>query len=234
MPIRIRQTCPGTYRLGGMSYDEWKRQARERIDSKSASEKNLAVEERARLYRNNPNTVPLQALDAPGFTEKFKDITGNSDTDKAIYESAVEILKHRNGTNGEDLYLIDIDSSEVFHRHNRSTSDKGIDYDDEINQAIMDAHKAGRRIVTIHNHPNGLPPTLDDGSSAFVHEYNMGVAVGHNLEVWTYGRTTKKCSTEFCKEVHSALEDKLKYMLEINDSEWYNHLNQYGMGIKKL
>lgn len=70
-----------------------RRPDREQIGGKPKIESSLS--ERARLHANNSNEVPLKALDAPGFMEKFDGISDNPKLNKAVYESAVEILKHR-------------------------------------------------------------------------------------------------------------------------------------------
>lgn len=222
-------------RLGGMSYDEWKEMHRERLNRKLfVNKSNNDVEEHARLHTQNSNKVPLQALDAPGFTEKFNNITGNQKTDKAIYESAVEILRNRNETNGEDLHLIDMDTGEVLYKHTGSTVNNAVKYDDNVLRAIAYAHENGQKIISIHNHPNGLPPSLDDGSSALSHGYDLGITVGHNLEVWTYGRANKLYPPEFCEEVHSVFGQKFQYAIDFDDNEWYNLLKNYGMRVNRL
>ena len=193
-----------------------------------------SIGEHARLYRQYPNTVPIQALDAPGFTEKFKNITGNPGTDEAIYESSVEILKNCNGTDNEELHLIDLDTGVVIYKYAKSDKPNWVHYDDDLLQAISDAHKKGQRIVAVHNHPNGLPPTLDDGSSALDHGYDLGIAAGHNLEVWSYGKTNQVLETKECEALHNALNKKLQFMIEFDDSEWYNLLEQFEMKAKRL
>ena len=190
-------------------------------------------EERARLTTNNNNNVPVRVVDAPGYIEKFDNLTSIPEVNSKIYSSAVEILKHRNGTNQEDLYLIDGNTGDTIFKLTSSTMIGGVQYNKDIEEAIEAAHRDGRSIIAIHNHPNGLPPTLDDGSSAFAHGYDAGVVVGHNLEVWTFKPTPKHYSKEACAAFHQSMAEGLQFEFEIDDSIWYNALNDMGMEVHR-
>ena len=108
-----------------------------------------SVSEKERIRVRNSNDVSLQALDAEGFVEKFTGITGNKKVDSAIYNSATEMLKHRNGTNGEDLHLIDAETGESIHKLTTSKKLNGVLYDEPTLQAIETAHAGGREIIAI-------------------------------------------------------------------------------------
>ncbi|MBQ6594848.1 MAG: hypothetical protein IJH78_04225, partial [Clostridia bacterium] len=168
---------------------------------RDAKEKQAHIGERARLHTQYSNHVSIRALDFEGFKGKFSGITGITDVDDAIYECAKKALIHRDGTDGEDLYLIDGKTGAVICSLVSSTRVRGVTYDDATLMEIEKAHSEGRTIIAIHNHPNGLPPTLDDGSSALIHGYVKGIAVGHNLEVFVYGKTDKEYSSEICRRV---------------------------------
>lgn len=191
------------------------------------------VEEQSRLQAYNSNEVPLRALDAEGFTGKFRGITGKDAVDSAIYDNAVEILKHRTGTNNEDLVLLDRNTGETIHKLTSSKDAFGVRYDDDTITAIQNAQLEGRKIVAIHNHPNGLPPSLDDGSSALIHGYDFGVVVGHNLEVWTYGKTDRIYSAIECTKLHNALAENYQFMVDFDENLWYDVLRTRGMEVSR-
>jgi len=145
----------------------------------------------------------LKALDAPGFAEKFKGITGIDVVDDSIYKYSVEILTHRNGSSGEDLYLIDGKTGGLIYAQKESVGALSVDYNRDMEDAIKKAHKEDVSIIALHNHPNSMPPSLDDGSSAKSHGYALGVTVGHNLNVHTYTPTNGIYSTEDCRLFHN-------------------------------
>ena len=40
--------------------------------------------------------------------------------------------------------------------------------------------------IAIHNHPHGYPPSADDFQKAFENQYEIGIAIGHNGQVYIY------------------------------------------------
>ena len=191
------------------------------------------VSEKARLHTTSPETVSEQGLDAEGFTEKFEGITGKKAVDAAIKNSAVEMLQHRGGTNREDLHLIDGDTGEVIHKLTTSDEMNGVTYDTETLEALQQAREAGRKIIAVHNHPNGLPPTLDDGASAYARGYDLGIAVGHNLEVWTYSKANAAYTAPQLEEAQEEIAKAIRFSVDFEDEVWYNVLEIYGMKVRR-
>ena len=87
--------------------------------------------------------------------------------------------------------------------------------------------------MAIHNHPGGLPPSLDDGVSILEHGYVKGVAVGHNLEVYVYGAADNKYTLEECAEVHKEIAEGIMYSIDFEDDVWYDYLKMYGMEVSR-
>lgn len=206
--------------------------AQKRANYKEKKEKQ-AVTEKEKLHKNYPNNVQINALDAPGYVDKFQNITGNEDVDEAIYNSAIEILKHRNNTDFEDIYFIDANSGETIHKLTTCNITNGVEYDDETKEKIKEAKENKREIITVHNHPGGLPPSLYDGASANKHGYKSGVVVGHNLEVYTYTPTDIELTDEQCEDFHNSLSDLLQYEVDLDEDFWYDCLEDYGMKVRR-
>lgn len=196
-----------------------------------AEKKTNVVREKERLHTSYTNKVQLNALDAPGYIEKYQGITEKEEVNNSIYECANEILKHRNGTNFEDLYLIDANTGDVIHKLTTCNLINEVKYDDETKAKIAEAHEEGRRIIAIHNHPGGLPPSMDDGVSAYNNKYDIGVVVGHNLEVYTYSATDGDYSEEQCREVHNVISDSVQFSVDFEDEIWYTALKKFGMEV---
>ena len=200
---------------------------------RAAYRKRTSATEHERMRTEYSNKVQIKALDAEGYVEKYKGITGIDDVDNAVYNSAVEILNHRNGTDFEDLHLIDAKTGEVICKLTTCDIKNGVEYDAETKAAIKKAHEEHREIIAVHNHPGGLPPSLDDGVSAYNHGYAKGVAVGHNMEVYTYGKADNHYSKDYCKMIHEAINDRIRYDIEFDDTIWYNALEKHGMEVSR-
>lgn len=176
--------------------------------------------------------VDMEKVNSQSYRMQMHGITGNAKVDDAICEHARTILEHRSGTNLEDLVLIDADTGKRIHLHDRSTMDGGVKYDDLIDQAIKDAHDKGQRIIAIHNHPGGLPPTVDDGVSALNHGYDVGVVVGHNGAIYTYTPSSVELTVEECNDIHNDIAFQIKTGAD-RDSVWYTILKEYGIDIHR-
>ena len=191
--------------------------------------------EKERIHSTNSNIVQQSLLDSKTYKDKFNGITQSSEGDRRIYESAVEILKHRSGTNGEDLYLFDATDGKEIHRLTTSKAVNAVTYDEETRNAIRRAHSEGRKIIAMHNHPGGLPPSLDDGSSAFEHNYASGIVIGHNLEVWTYGQSSGKIDPDTAKQIHNEFNNanQLMFSFDFDEQLWYSLLGEFGMEVDR-
>lgn len=188
--------------------------------------------EQQRGKSNKKTTVDLNKISEQSYRMRFRGISGDSNVDDAICDYSRKILEHRSGTSKEDLVLLDASTGKRIHLHDRSTADGGVRYDDLIENAIREAHERGQRIIVIHNHPNGLPPTLDDGSSAYAHGYDIGVVVGHNGSVYQYTSANGNYNPDKCRKVHNAIAYQIKTGAS-QDEVWYNMLEEFGMVITR-
>ena len=51
-------------------------------------------------------------------------------------------------------------------------------------------------MITIHNHPDGFPPSVDDFNSNYKNNYSLGVVCGHNGKIFMY-KTNRNISYYF-------------------------------------
>ena len=105
--------------------------------------------------------------------------------------------------------LFDADTGRTIFNKTNNPVEKRISYDETLTEAIATAHKEGRRIIALHNHPEGYPPTADDSVSALVRGYEKGVVCGHNGEVYTYLPSPVKYSQEECYNIHNLINLQL-------------------------
>lgn len=186
--------------------------------------------------RNNrvagTRSIDQKMIDSESYRMKFRGITGNVTVDDAISHNARKILKHRSGTGMEDLVLLDADTGAVIYKLDSGTIEGGVSYDEAITKAIERAHERGRKIVAIHNHPDSLPPTLDDAVSMFAHGYDYGVVVAHDGTVYEFTKAAANFDVEICNRVHNNISYQLKTGGQIEDV-WYNILKEYGVDIQR-
>lgn len=135
-----------------------------------------------RYGRNKDTLVNKAYIDSGEYRRKFDNLTENPDVNKAIYDSAKKALKHRSGTEFEDMYWFDGDTGNILFSVTDSKDKHAIAYTNKIKEAI----KNKNNIITIHTHPSSMPPSIDDFNSCFNNEYKMGVVACHNGRVFKY------------------------------------------------
>ena len=149
---------------------------------------------------NAQNSVDLEYLKSEEYKNKFKGITGNTKVDEQLYQQSKAILTHRNGTDKEDLCLIDSQTGKIVGRQSNSKIDFGVEYNSSIENAIKNNPRC--TLISIHNHPTNNPPTGSDFVSNGSNGYKLGIAVTHNGKVFTYKAGEKPFSaTTFGKQV---------------------------------
>ena len=206
----------------------------ERLGVGEKANTSIFANEHSRLSKTYSNSVSEKGLTTPGFKEKFSTISEKKVVNKAVYTCACKSLEHRSGTNGEDLYLIDGNTGAVLLEYTDSTADKAIVYTPDLEKAVNEAHRRSNNIIALHNHPNGMPPSLDDGVSARYRGYSRGIVVGHNLEVFEYTPARKVYSGAKLDDVHKLINESVNFDIDFDETVWYNILEQFGMVVKRI
>ena len=134
--------------------------------------------------KTDENTVDLDYINSDDFKNKFKGITNNTKVNEQIYSQSKAMLIHRNGTNKEDMCLINSETGKIEGRQTHSKSDFGVDYNESLNNAVV--NNAPYSLISIHNHPTNNPPTGSDLVSNGSKKYKLGLVVTHNGRVFTY------------------------------------------------
>ncbi|MFR0812507.1 MAG: hypothetical protein ACLSIK_21105 [Enterocloster clostridioformis] len=94
------------------------------------------------------------------------------------------MLTHRNGTNREDMYLLDKSSGRIIGAQTASKMEYEVVYNGSLKKAIKES--APYSLISIHNHPTNIPPSGSDFVSAGFRKYGLGVVVCHNGDVYVY------------------------------------------------
>lgn len=123
------------------------------------------------------------------YVDKFNKMADDPDEIKAFYQAAKEILQHRSGQNGEDLYYYNTENKKWY----KSTTGKYAgtpEYTEEILNALANSKKG--TIVSFHNHPASMPPSIDDINAAFDNGYKIGYALCHDGKIYRYSGSDRR------------------------------------------
>lgn len=89
---------------------------------------------------------------------------------------------HRAGTEFEDMYWIDLNSITVIAKETNSNIPKRIEYSDATKRSIHNYD----HLLTVHNHPDSFPPSINDLNSNYDHSYVVGIIVCHDGRIYMY------------------------------------------------
>ena len=137
------------------------------------------------IYGDAAKEVDWDYINSADFEEKFSTITEDQEANKRILEISKSVLKHCDGTDHEDMYLLGMDGK-VISKVTDSVSRLGINYSDEFKEALNAIIENNTPVVALHNHPHGTPPSPDDFRKAYENKYTIGMAIGHNGQVYVY------------------------------------------------
>ncbi len=176
-----------------MSYAQWYRKY---VIEKDDEKKNVLIDidnqperntEHGDIYdlRIGDNIVDLKTIKGPTYSKKFQQLTQNTNVNMALRKYAMAMLTHRNGTDGEDLYVISSKTGKLLLSKTTGTNELGIELSkNEIDSLKLYAKKEG--IIGIHNHPTNLLPTGSDFVAAGARGYDFGMVATHNGRVFVY------------------------------------------------
>lgn len=139
----------------------------------------------------NPNAkkdcaVSWKAINTKAHNDGIRSLVGNNSViGKAISNIETEMLKHRQGTEYEDLYLIDSRTGKVVAKNTTSQALLKVSKTKEIEDALLASDE--RSYILVHNHPYSSPPSVADLNSLFKNpKIQYGIIIGHNGIVYKY------------------------------------------------
>ena len=158
--------------------------------------------------KNKSNSINYSFIKSKEYKDKFKKITNDVELNQLIYNKAIDMLKHRNNTNYEDMYVIDSRLKKVIGIQ-RHSSEK---FTVSNNKSLESARNKNIDKVVMHNHPNSLPPSGSDFAVNSNRIKETGVITCHNGDVYIY-RSNKKSMSGKLYDLTVAKYQKMPYNL---------------------
>ncbi|MFP5521288.1 minor capsid protein [Peptococcus simiae] len=215
-PRAARDADGKTYLTNARTYTEW-----------AAEGQTGAVEAEKRAHKKDRRDHPeikvnKAVINSAAFAKKINSISDNKKLNDNLLKAAKEILKHRDGTLLEDLYLLDFETGKIVYKNKLSTDAQRVAYTQKMRQ-LLNNHPD--TFVAIHNHPQGMPPRAADINAAAKNKYKRGLVVGHNGRVFVY-------------EVHEGFEPIRSKIYDISIGKYkklgYNELEAQYEALKSL
>lgn len=124
-------------------------------------------------------------VNSESWKNKFNDITSNEKVNNRLRTLSEQILKHRQGSFYEDMYVVDTKTGDLKGFNTQSKTPFQVDANDSITKAFADS--APDSLIGIHNHPLSSIPSLGD-LNAIASRSSMAqwVIICHDGTVFTY------------------------------------------------
>lgn len=193
---RSENFLPDYPRDMGETYNEW---AERKSEEK---EKQFGI-----MYGESSINADKKYIESSEYKNKFFGITNKEKVNLQIYNCSKRAILENSGKYTESFFLIDGDSgeiiSEITDKKYKNASE--VIYPKYFKQALDKAHKQGKNIISVHNHPEGYPPSPNDMMSAFKNKYSKCIAVGTNGQVYEYSNDTIPLSVKDCDNIQELI-----------------------------
>lgn len=128
--------------------------------------------------KKNAYSVNSGLVNSKEYHDKFDGLTRGKPVNEAIYKEAARMLEHRDGTDLEDMVLIDTRTGKFVTGNLKSTKPGATGLTAEQYNAYAN-HKGS--VAIVHNHPNGSRPSYTDILTMYKQDkVEAVVAVGHD------------------------------------------------------
>lgn len=192
------------------SYEEWyKQNVSEKEQLPLDKSMGSGIMEREREFGVQYGALSITAdkdfISSKEYANLFSNITNNQAVNDSIADLSRKAILHRNGSKYEDMYIVNANTGEVMGQQLDMQYPSGISYNDSIKSALSRAKEANIPIIAIHNHPEGYPPSIDVFNKAYDNNYFLGIACGHNGQVYVYDKPEFRIAQSDADEIHAAM-----------------------------
>jgi hypothetical protein len=116
---------------------------------------------------DNAYNVDANFVNSKKYHDKFESLTPNKNVNESIYQESMRMLEHRNGTDGEDMVLLDARTGKFVVGNMDSMLSGRTGLTDE-QFAKVKAHKGD--LIIVHNHPNSSRISYKDILTMYEHQ----------------------------------------------------------------
>ena len=169
--------------------------------------------ERQRYGRNKDTTINHSYIESGEYRNKFDRISDDKELNRLIYQVAKEMLRHRSGSEYEDMCWIDIETKKVIAQEINQQSPTSIHYSRKTKRRIKDR----KGLLTVHSHPYSFPPSVQDFNSNYNNDYGIGIVCCHDGKIYIYSSNElinvnyyKMKVEEFLKDGYNDIESQQK------------------------
>ena len=155
------------------------------------------------IHHSSSFAVDSRMLKSRSYLECLQSITDDSHEKREFTNEAIKILKHRSGTDGEDISVYNRTLREWYRSWAGSLA-RQVTYSPGFTDCV-EKHKDDY-LISFHNHPNGTAPSTEDINSALQNDYDECYTLGHNGTIFKYCGGKYEISQYICDQTIAKLE----------------------------
>jgi SPP1 gp7 family putative phage head morphogenesis protein len=194
-----------------MTYPEWKKAFGDtdgdKSDLKEISEASL------RTKSGGDYGVNWKIVKSKEYTERFNALSDNEKVNSLAVQRSRNALSNRNGKNTEELYAISLSTGKDVSSITDQHYPFGVKKTEKFISDVERAEKQGEKVLLIHNHPQGFPPSMEDINELLSHTDTVGITVGHNGSLYYYTKPFKTIT-------------KFDFTVALKKNKHYNNKNE--------
>ena len=168
----------------GMTYAEWKRG-------------DFSTEERAkrpprdkRISASPKYAVDMGKVSSKDYRATLAEAVGEGAAD-GMQSLVKAIMRHRGGTNGEDLYAVDLADGKTITSFVTSKVASNATPGEKFKAKVSKALDDGAGVALLHNHPGSKIPSASDLSTLVNSGCALGVIACHDGSVYTFRKVNE-------------------------------------------
>lgn len=173
---------------------KWNRSeaAKARAAAKKQNNKTIANEDSPRPIKKADYSVKWDAVQRDSYEKKFQTLSDSPVSNQAALVRAKWALNNRDGRNTEELYALDMRDGTEIARITDQNYPNGVKRTKQFDDRLYRAKSNGAKIMLIHNHPSGSPPSVGDFNGLLSIPDAYGITVGHDGSVYRYSAPKNK------------------------------------------
>lgn len=181
-----------------MTYKEWKKKyVKSELRERSLRTKRSFQKGAGKKYEDKYNYgVNWKVVKSKEYSAKFSKISDDEKVTSLIAKRSRYALKNRDGKKTEELYAISLttgkDVSSITDQHIPFGINRTFKFDKDVKRAEDNDEK----VLLIHNHPRGLPPSVSDLNELLNHKNVSGITVGSNGSIYYYSKPNDEINEE--------------------------------------
>ena len=134
--------------------------------------------------------VDMSKVASKGYRAKVVDAVGGDAAD-GVHASIKRILTHRGGTNGEDLYAIDLATGKTVTSCVNSSVGSAVVPPAKFGKKVAAAIEDGRCVALLHNHPKSGIPSAADLRAVGDKGCSLGIIAAHDGSIYTFRKVSE-------------------------------------------